>query len=131
MRTPKEKKATSDKDKTRAQLLEEVDLLRQQLADRETAKGHREHSYTHAPVGLCYFDRDMRYLQINDCLAAINGLSVEEHLGKRIQDVLPQGAVGIVHRLRQVIETGAPIIEKSRKRHDPRDQLSCPGLDRL
>jgi PAS domain S-box-containing protein len=66
--------------------------------------------YAHSPVGLCYFDSELRYLQINEWLARINGLSVEEHLGRRIQDLFPQVAADVVSQLRQVIETGEPIV---------------------
>ena len=36
--------------------------------------------YSDAPIGLCYLDLDLRYVQINKWLAALNGLTVSEHL---------------------------------------------------
>ncbi len=73
--------------------------------------GEVERLYTIAPVGLCYFDTDLRFLYINEWLARINGLPVKAHLGKAIDDVLKDVAVGIVPQLRHVLETGEPIIE--------------------
>ncbi len=70
-----------------------------------------ERLYAIAPVGLCYFDTDLRFLYINEWLARINGLSVEAHLGQTIDAVLPDVAVGVVPELHQVIEMGEPIIE--------------------
>jgi len=70
-----------------------------------------EHLYTVAPVGLCYFDKDLRYLYINEWLARINGLQVEAHLGKTIQEVLKDVAAGAVPQLCHVLQTGEPIIE--------------------
>ncbi len=70
-----------------------------------------ERLYAIAPVGLCYFDRDLRYLYINEWLANINGLSVEAHLGKTIEEVLEDVAVGVVPQLRHVLSTGEPIID--------------------
>jgi PAS domain S-box-containing protein len=67
--------------------------------------------YAAAPVGLCYFDTELRYLYINEWLASINGLSVEAHLGKTIEKVLEDVATGVVPQLRQVLQTGEPIIE--------------------
>ena len=67
--------------------------------------------YKEAPIGLCYLDTDLRYVYINDWLAAINGLPAEEHLGKTIGEVLPQVAEGVEHQLREVIRTGEPIID--------------------
>ncbi len=66
---------------------------------------------TTTPVGICYFDTDLRFCYINEVLANINGLPVEAHLGKTIYEVIPDVAVGVVSQLRQVIQTGQPIIE--------------------
>ncbi len=69
-----------------------------------------QHLYFVAPVGLCYFDTDLRFLYINEWLASINGLPVEAHLGKPIDEVLEDVAAGVVPQLRHVLETGEPII---------------------
>jgi len=69
------------------------------------------HLYSSAPVGLCYLDTDLRFLYINEWLARINGLPVEAHLGKTIQEVLKDVAAGAVPQLRKVLQTGKPIIE--------------------
>ena len=79
-----------------------------QLSNRA---GELERLYAIAPVGLCYFDTDLRFLYINEWLARINGLSVKAHLGKTIDEVLKDVAVGVVPQLRHVLQTGEPIIE--------------------
>ena len=61
--------------------------------------------YQEAPIGLCSLDTNLRYIHINDWLAALNGLSVEAHLGRTIREVLPDVAAGVEHQLRQVIKT--------------------------
>ncbi len=73
--------------------------------------GEVERLYAIAPVGLCYFDTDLRFLYINEWLARINGLKVEAHLGKTIDEVLKDVAAGVVPQLRLVLQTGEPIIE--------------------
>ena len=60
-------------------------------------------------VGMCLFDTELRYLQINECLAAINGLSVEAHLGRTISEVIPDVAAKVEPLLRGVIKTGKPV----------------------
>ncbi len=70
-----------------------------------------ERLYAIAPVGLCYFDTDLRFRYINEWLAGINGLPVKAHLGKTIDEVIPDVAVGVVPQLRQVLQTGEPIVE--------------------
>ena len=69
--------------------------------------------YANAPIGLCYLDTDLRYVYINEWLAAINGLSVDEHVGRTIADVLPELAVGIESLLRHVIESGEPLLQET------------------
>ena len=70
-----------------------------------------EHLYSVAPVGLCYFDAELRFLYINEWLARINGLSADAHLGQTIDEVLKDVAAGVASQLRHVLETGEPIIE--------------------
>ncbi len=70
-----------------------------------------ERLYAIAPVGLCYFDSDLRYRYINEWLARINGLQVEAHLGNTIDELLNDIAANVVPQLRHVLETGEAIIE--------------------
>jgi len=43
-----------------------------------------------AGVGLAVIDRDLRYVRVNDALAAMNGLAREAHVGRHIGEVLPE-----------------------------------------
>ncbi len=45
--------------------------------------------YDGAPVGLCFLDRELRYVSLNQRLAAMNGASIADHLGKRVQEMVP------------------------------------------
>ena len=66
--------------------------------------------YRTAPIGLCVFDRELRYVAINEWLARINGLPADEHVGRRIQDILPTVSHHVSKQLRLVLRTGAPLI---------------------
>jgi PAS domain S-box-containing protein len=66
--------------------------------------------YKDLPVGLCYLDTDLRFIQINDWLAEINGMPAEEHLGRMIGELIPDVAAGVEVQFRQIIDTGEPII---------------------
>ena len=46
--------------------------------------------YRTAPVGLCLLDTDLRFVSINERLAKINGLSVAEHIGHTLREVVPE-----------------------------------------
>ena len=84
------------------------------------------HAYDEAPVGLCYFDTDLRYLHINKWLAQLNGLPVEKHLGRTIHEVIPRVAAGVADQLRQVLETSTPILEGMVEAETP----ARPGVPR-
>ena len=46
--------------------------------------------YDCAPVGLCFLDRDLRYVNLNQRLADMNGSSVQEMLGRKVAEIVPK-----------------------------------------
>ncbi|MDR3799227.1 MAG: EAL domain-containing protein [Terracidiphilus sp.] len=46
--------------------------------------------YDGAPVGLAFLDRDLKYININRRLADMHGLSIEDHYGKTLAEVIPE-----------------------------------------
>ncbi len=46
--------------------------------------------YDGAPVGLGYLDRNLKYININRRLAEMHGLSIEDHYGKTLAEVIPE-----------------------------------------
>jgi PAS domain-containing protein len=46
--------------------------------------------YQSAPVGLGFWDRELRYVRVNEALARINERSVEDHVGRTFHEVVPQ-----------------------------------------
>ncbi|MBI2815656.1 MAG: PAS domain-containing sensor histidine kinase [Acidobacteria bacterium] len=89
-----------------------VDITDRKIAD-ELAQRHLdelEAIYKAAPVGLCVLDRELRWVQINERLAEMNGFTVAEHIGKRVRDLIPNVAEEIETKLREVIETGEPVL---------------------
>ncbi len=99
-----------DDRKTKERLIHEPQSMRQKFADSDRLLDEIINIYKEAPIGLCYFDIDLRFLYVNDWLAAINGMPVEEHLGRTISEVLPEVAASVELQLRHVIETGEPIV---------------------
>ena len=66
--------------------------------------------YGSAPVGLGFWDRDLRYVRVNEALAAINERSAEEHVGRTFQEVIPQLAHILEPIVRRVLDTGEAVI---------------------
>ncbi len=46
--------------------------------------------YDGVPVGLCFLDRQLRYVSLNRRLADMNGASVESHLGRTVLEKYPE-----------------------------------------
>jgi len=66
--------------------------------------------YRNAPVGLCFMDTSLRFRTVNDRLAKINGASVEEHIGRRVEDVVPQVADQIVPVYERILRSGQDVV---------------------
>ncbi len=54
---------------------------------------------------------ELRFLRINEAMAQINGISAEDHLGRRVLEVFPRReGVALDEGLRRVLETGEPVV---------------------
>ena len=84
--------------------------------------------YATAPIGMLFVDRELHIVMINQYLAAINGASVTQHLGRPVGAMLYDEAVRaeVERCLRQVLETGLPIVDMELKGHSgqQREQIS-------
>jgi PAS domain S-box-containing protein len=65
--------------------------------------------YDQAPIGLSMVDREFRFLRINPCLAALNGFTVEEHVGRLLPDLLPELWPTLEPLYQRVRDTGEPV----------------------
>ena len=99
-----------DERKSKEQLVRELKSLREEVVDKDRLLAELIRNYKEAPIGLCVIDLNLRYVHINDWLAEINGVSVEEHLGRTVREVLPDIVAGIEPQFHYVIETGKPIL---------------------
>jgi PAS domain S-box-containing protein len=86
----------------------------------------RSEFFTAASAGLAVLDKKLRYVQINETLAEIHGLSPREHIGKTLREVLPHLAPVVEPVLRKVLATGqhVPNFEVSG------ETASTPGVTR-
>ena len=63
-----------------------------------------------SPAGMAMVDPQLRYLKVNQRLADMTGLPIEEHLGKTIREIVPQLADILEPLYQQVFATGKPIL---------------------
>jgi PAS domain S-box-containing protein len=66
--------------------------------------------YDTAPIGLAFLSPDCRYLQINQRLTDICGISVEDHLGRSVRDCVPALADSVEAIVKSIMQTGEPVI---------------------
>jgi PAS domain S-box-containing protein len=66
--------------------------------------------YETAPIGLAFLSTDCRYLMINQHLTEICGISVADHIGRSVREMVPQVAEQVEHIVQTIVRTGEPII---------------------
>lgn len=86
------------------------DELRQ--AERQTAEALilLETLQSSAPIGFGFVDREYRCRRINESLAGIAGLPVEQIIGQTVQEVVPALWEQLGPAYTHVLETGDPVI---------------------
>jgi PAS domain S-box-containing protein len=76
--------------------------------------------YDTAPIGLAFLSPDCRYLQINQRLTEICGISVADHIGRSVRETVPQVADQVEKIVELILSKGEPItgIEVNGQRPD-------------
>lgn len=110
---------TKAHERTLAALKEAEERARTVASERERALGKLESMLAVAPVPIAFLDRDLRFLRVNEALAKIDGRSVNEHLGRRVDEVLPGAAPHILPVLQGILESGEPVLNWELKRASP------------
>ena len=64
--------------------------------------------YDAAPVGLCFLDRDLRYVSVNERLIEMHGVPMPQRLGRRFGELFPDLASHLEPYLRRAL-AGEPI----------------------
>jgi PAS domain S-box-containing protein len=93
--------------------------VRERTADLEHANAAIQHQfaeleslYAELPVGLCFLDKNLRYVRINERLANMNGFAVSAHLGRGLRETISQQFADTVEPLyRRVLLTGEPFLD--------------------
>ncbi|MGB7894292.1 MAG: PAS domain S-box protein [Microcoleus sp.] len=94
----------TDRKQAQNQLRENEIRIRRQLAELDLV-------YKTTPVGLCFVDTNLRYIRLNECLAAINDRSIAEHIGRTVREVIPEMADMVERIYRQVLATQTPVLD--------------------
>jgi PAS domain S-box-containing protein len=65
--------------------------------------------YDTAPIGLACLSTDCRYLQVNQRLTEICGISVADHIGRSVRETVPQVADQVEQIVHTILQEGEPI----------------------
>lgn len=100
-----------------------VHELERQRRGMQEALALLDSMLSHAPIGLAFVDREMRYVRVNEYLATMHGRPITAHNGRTPSEFYPD-TVGVAKEqyVRTVFATGKPIrdVELSGpSRHDP------------
>ncbi|MFH8387193.1 SpoIIE family protein phosphatase [Kitasatospora sp. NPDC018058] len=77
---------------------------------------------TQSPVGLHLMDTDLQVVRFNTASSGMRGVRPEEIIGRRGRDVAPSVVTDVVeHLLRQVLDTGEPVIDFVQAGYPPAD----------
>jgi PAS domain S-box-containing protein len=74
-------------------------IARQHLVELETI-------YETAPIGLCVFDENLRWIRLNRVIADINGRPIEDHIGRTPSEIVPDVGAQAEAALRTILRTG-------------------------
>src|SRR3954463_6846933 len=79
---------------------------RRVIREREQALATLNSLVATAPIGITILDKEMRYTHINSALADMNGVPVEDHIGKTVAEILPDIYPQVEPIFRLLLETG-------------------------
>ncbi len=103
------------------------------ITDRREAQRARDDAtalidalFDTAPIGMGFWDRDLRFQRINHALAEMNGIPVEAHRGRTLAELLPGVSPEVTEILRGVVEDGTPVIGAETSGETP----AAPGIQR-
>jgi PAS domain S-box-containing protein len=80
--------------------------------EAERSRGLLDTLFASAPVGLGFFDTELRCVRVNEALATINGLPVDEHPGRPLAELLGPLADHVLPLYRHALTSGEPILEQ-------------------
>ncbi len=76
-----------------------------------------EELYRVSPIAMALIDSDLRYIRVNPHLAAIHGISVEDHIGRTVSEILPELGSVVTEPIREVLRTGKPLLRQILRGH--------------
>ncbi|NJK76857.1 MAG: PAS domain S-box protein [Microcoleus sp. SU_5_6] len=100
-----------------------IDISDRKALEKELARKQARFDafFTDSPVGLCILDEWLRFVQVNPAIAEINGVSIADHIGKTIGEILSPDLTSNLELLyREILETKQPALNIEISGENPR-----------
>jgi len=129
----KTRRKKTDKNDPMYKILKSSANLKNAFKGFEKNKDHTENSSIdstnildsligNTPAGIAILEGpEFRYLSINQMLADLNGLTVNDHLGKPLREVLPDAAKNLLPIMRKIMKSGEPVLGREFSINLPKD----------
>jgi PAS domain S-box-containing protein len=87
------------------------DIQERRAAERELVlrTAELESLLINSPAGFATFDRSHRFLRVNHAVALMDGVKVEDHLGKSLEEILPDSFAALAPIIDSVFEHGRAV----------------------
>jgi signal transduction histidine kinase len=87
-----------------------VRAIEEQRSGLNDTLGLLDSMLAHAPIGIAFFDTHARFIRMNEFLAAMNGVSIGNHIGRGVVQIFP-GPTGrlIEDGIQSVFATSEPV----------------------
>ncbi len=82
-----------------------IDEIKRVQEELQVRTDELEMIYSSSEVGFALIDEDYRYLRINEVMAEINGIPAVDHLGRTVQELLPDLTPSFEPLFQQILET--------------------------
>jgi len=66
-----------------------VASIEEQRSGLNDTLGLLDSMLAHAPIGIAFFDAHARFIRMNEFLAAMNGISIGNHIGRGVSEIFP------------------------------------------
>lgn len=109
-----------------AALVKANEQLQQEIRERQSTHVLLDTLINNAPIGIAVWDEQLRYVQLNQALADMNGLPLALHVGKTIAELLPGVSTNVTESLRQVLTRAEPLLQQEASGETP----AAPGKQR-
>jgi len=86
--------------------------IEHQRAQAQKNLAEIEELYRVSPQAMALIDGDMRFLRVNQRMAEIDGVPIDEHFGRTVAEVMPRLGDQMAPPVREVFDTGQPVLDR-------------------